>query len=153
MGLLLLPAMPGAINADADRIKYIAEHQFLWHLGWLPWHLSALSDLILAVAMLRTKWIPKLPASATLAFTVLAVAVEQPAELRWNLEGYRIAQLSMQANDIAPYLDFENEIYILVAAIAAVLYACMAICWSWRSPPPGPGTVLSLGSLSLLGRC
>lgn len=137
MGLLLLPAMPGAINADPERIRYIAEHQFLWHLGWLPWHLCALSDIILAIAMLRTKWMPKLPVIATLAFTLLAVAVEQPAELRWNLEGVRVAQLSMQANDIAPYLDFENEVFILVAAVAAVLYAFMAICWSWAFAAAG----------------
>jgi hypothetical protein len=137
MGLVLLPAMPGAIFSDLERVRYIAEHPLLWHLGWLPWHLCALSDFVLAIAMLRTPWIPRIPAIATLVFTTLAVAVEQPAELRWNLEGVSVAQLCMKADDIAPYLDFENEVYVLVAAIAAVLYAFMAICWTWAFAAAG----------------
>lgn len=137
MGLLLLPAMPGAINSDVDRVRYIAEHPLLWHLGWLPWHLCALSDLVLAIAMFRTRWIPKIPVSATLVFTLLAVAVEQPAELRWNMEAASIAQVCIKANDIAPYLDFESEVYVLVAAVAAVLYAVMAICWTWAFATAG----------------
>lgn len=137
MALLLMPAMPGAINPDPIRIAYIAEHPWLWHLGWLPWHLCALSDLLLALAMLRTKWIPKLPALATTLFTILAVAVEQPAEFLWNFEGSKLAGISIAAGSLAPYLDFEDEMFLLVGAIAAVLYAIMAFCWTWSFAKAG----------------
>ena len=45
MALLLLPAMPGGGTADdATRIARIANHPWLWRLGWLPWQLTALSE-------------------------------------------------------------------------------------------------------------
>ncbi|MDZ4833383.1 MAG: DUF2071 domain-containing protein [Candidatus Melainabacteria bacterium] len=131
MAVLLMPAMPGAINTDQVRITYIAHHPWLWHLGWLPWHLCALSDLLLAIAMLKTPWIPKMPACITTLFTVLAVAVEQPAEYLWNVEGARLASVSIAAGTLAPYLDFEGEMFLLVGSIAAILYAIMAFGWTW----------------------
>lgn len=131
MGTLLLPALPGAINADAERVAYIAKYPIVWNLGWLPWHLCALSDLVLAVAMVRTKWIPKLPAIITLILTVAAVAVEQPAEFLWNFEGARVAQVCMASGSIEAYLDLENEVFPLVGSIAAIIYAFMAMGWSW----------------------
>lgn len=140
MAVLLMPAMPGAINTDPVRIAYIAQYPWLWHLGWLPWHLCALSDLLLAVAMLRTSWIPKIPASITTLFTVLAVAVEQPAEFLWNVEGSRLAAVSVAAGDLAPYLDFEDDMFILVGSIAAILYAIMAFGWTWSFAKAGTWT-------------
>ena len=131
MAILLMPAMPGAINTDPVRIAYIATHPWLWHLGWLPWHLCALSDLLLAFALLRTPWIPKLPACFVTVFTILAVAVEQPAEYLWNVEGARLAGISIAAGILTPYLDFETEMFVLVASVAAILYAVMAYGWSW----------------------
>lgn len=137
MALLLMPAMPGAINSDSVRIAYIADHPWLWHLGWLPWHLCALSDLVFALAMLRTKWIPKLPAIVTTLFTLLAVAVEQPAEFLWNVEGSKLAGVSIAAGSLAPYLDFEDEMFLLVGSIAAVIYAIMAFGWTWSFAKAG----------------
>lgn len=131
MAILLMPAMPGAINPDSIRVAYIANHPWLWHLGWFPWHLCALSDLILTVAIIKTDWMPKTPAMVTLLLTVAAVAVEQPAEFMWNVEGARLAQVSLAAGTLAPYLDFENEMFPIVGAIAAVLYALMAFGWTW----------------------
>jgi len=55
----LLPGLPGGTTAeDAARIAYIAAHPWLWRLGWLPWQITAGSDLLLAIALLRTPWIP-----------------------------------------------------------------------------------------------
>jgi hypothetical protein len=131
MAVFLMPAMPGAINADPERVAYIAKHPWLWHIGWFPWHLCALSDIVLAIALLRTKWIPKLPAVITLILTIAAVTVEQPAELKWNAEGPFFAQLCTQVGSLAPYLDFEREMFVLVGAVAAVIYALMAFAWTW----------------------
>src|SRR4051812_11673033 len=68
MALLLLPGMPGGNYADvAGRMVYVADHPWLWRLGWLPWQLTALSDLLLALALLRAPAISRLPAALTFA--------------------------------------------------------------------------------------
>ena len=45
---------------------------------WLPWQLTAVSDLLLAVA-LRTPWIPRFAAWAVLVLTIAAVIPDQGA--------------------------------------------------------------------------
>src|SRR2546430_529476 len=67
MALFLLPGMPGGTNALLlERAAYVASHPWLWRAGWFGWQLTALSDLLLGVALLRTPWIPKLAAMITL---------------------------------------------------------------------------------------
>src|SRR5258705_53906 len=76
MALLLLPGMPGGTNANPpyefdpnslhlprttdptfvsggsrNRVAYIAQHPWRWRLGWIPWQLTALSDLLIAIAL------------------------------------------------------------------------------------------------------
>lgn len=131
MAIVLMPAMPGAINTDTARIAYIASYPALWHLGWLPWHLCALSDLLLAIALVKTNWVPKAPVVITLVLTIVAVAIEQPAELMWSLEGTKLAQLSIENKTLATYLDFENVVFPIVGSVAAVIYAFMAYGWTW----------------------
>src|SRR5262245_39139434 len=97
MALLLLPGMPGGGTLEvAERAAYVAGHPWLWRLGWLPWHITALSDLLLAVALLRTSWIPRLPAWLILGLTLVAIGIEQPAELRWITQGVSLAQAAVQ---------------------------------------------------------
>src|SRR5256885_9198758 len=74
MAVLLLPGMPGGgVADDAQRVAYIAHHPWLWRLGWLPWQATALADLLLAGALVRTKWVPRGPAPLTLAVTLAAI--------------------------------------------------------------------------------
>src|SRR4051812_11892908 len=71
MALLLLPGMPGGGTADdLVRLRYITGHPWLWRLGWLPWQLTALSDLLIAIGLLRASWVPKVPALLTALVTV-----------------------------------------------------------------------------------
>src|SRR5688572_8797107 len=84
MALLLLPGMPGGPQADdALRVRYIAEHPWLWRLGWFPWQVTALSDLLLAVALVRTKWIPRAAALLTLGVTLAALVPDQLGQVLW----------------------------------------------------------------------
>src|SRR5579885_1560851 len=69
IALLLIPGLPGGINPLAARVAYIANNPLLWRLGWLPWQITALSDVLLAIAMLRTNWIPRIPAILVLVTT------------------------------------------------------------------------------------
>jgi hypothetical protein len=131
MALVLLPGMPGGSNPVAARVAYIGTNPWLWRLGWLPWQLTALSDLLLAVALLRTAWIPRLPAILVVIMTVIAVLIEQPGELAWITQGVALAQTSIQNGDSTIYLQFENHIYLQVAAWAAAMYTITACCWTW----------------------
>src|SRR5258708_23928135 len=75
MAILLLPGMPGGSNVLTDRVAYIAANPWLWRLGWLPWQLTALSDLLLSVALLRTTWLPRFPAILALLTTLAAIMI------------------------------------------------------------------------------
>src|SRR5258706_10287581 len=58
MAFFLLPGMPGGGTPDdAARMAYIASHPWLWRIGWLPWQVTAASDLLLAVALFWTPWV------------------------------------------------------------------------------------------------
>jgi hypothetical protein len=127
MAALLLPTMPGGgtVN-DAERIARIAEHPWIFRLGWLPWHLTAVSDLVLAWALLRAPFVPKAPAIASLVLTVAAVIPDQLAQILWVTRGVELAR-----TDHAAYLAFEAWAFPLTGAWAALLYTLAAIAWSW----------------------
>lgn len=128
MALLLLPGMPGGGDAsDASRVAYIAAHPYLWRLGWLPWQVTAFSDVLLGIALLRTSMIPRVPAFLALFATLAAVSIEQPAEFRWITTGVALAQ---HAN-LAEYLRFESVILERTSAWAAAAYTVAALFWTW----------------------
>src|SRR5258708_22279579 len=104
MAILLLPGMPGGSNVLTDRVAYIASNPWLWRLGWLPWQLTALSDVLLAVALLRTAGIPRRPAIFVALTTLAAVLVEQPGELSWISNGVGLAQTALQTGQLDSYV-------------------------------------------------
>jgi hypothetical protein len=58
MALVLLPGMPGGGTSDLGaRLHYLAGHPWLWRLGWFPGQLTALSDLLIAIGLLRAWWV------------------------------------------------------------------------------------------------
>ncbi len=132
MALVLLPALPGGTTSDdAVRVAFIAEHPWLWRLGWLPWHLCALIDLLTGVALVATRWVPRLPALLTLAVTLCAVIPEQTGELSWVTRGVELAQTAHRTGDLQPYLDYEKWPHYLAVVVGASLYMLMALGWTW----------------------
>jgi hypothetical protein len=128
MGLVLLRGLPGGPAGDvATRAAFVADHPWLWRLGWLPWHLSAAIDVVLALALLATPWVPLLPAWLTLLVTLAAVAPEQTGEVAWVSRGVALAR----AGDLAAYEAFEAWAYHLVVVVASSLYLLMALGWTW----------------------
>ena len=126
--MLLLPGMPGGWTADGrDRIRYIADHPWLWRLGWIPWGLTALSDVLIAIGLLRTSWIPKVPAAITALVTVAAVLPDQAGQILWMTRGIELAR----SGDAAAYFAFEAPIYEWIAVWAGVLYTLGALGWTW----------------------
>jgi Uncharacterized conserved protein (COG2071) len=130
MVALLLPSMPGGGAADAARIAHIAAHPWLFRLGWLPWHVTALGDLYLAVALVRTPWVPRAPAVATLLLTLAALVPDQGSQILWITRGVALAQEAVQSGDPGPYLAFEAPLFQAAAGWAGTLYTLAGIGWT-----------------------
>jgi hypothetical protein len=132
MGLLLMPGMPGGlVPDDTRRIAYIAEHPWLWRLGWVPWHLDALLDLLTGIALVRTRWVPHVPALLTFLVTLAAVLPEQTGEITWATRGVSLAIEAHQTGVLTPYLRLEAWSFHLTAVVGASLYLVMALGWTW----------------------
>ena len=132
MALLLAPMLPGGGSLDdAARVAFIASNPLRFRLGWLPWHITALSDLLLALAFVRTSWVPRLPAFVVLALTVVALVPDQGSQLYWVTRGVAAAQQSVAEGNPSLYLALEAQLFPLTAAWAALLYTLGAIGWCW----------------------
>jgi hypothetical protein len=148
----LLPGLPGGSDADlASRAAYVGSHPWLWRLGWLPWGLTALSDLLLAVALLRTPWMPRLPAWIGSLVTAAAVVPDQFGQIDWMTRGVALAR----SGDLAAYAAYEQRTFVITAAWGAVLYTLGAIGWTWCFARSGAWTraltALSAGLWPLFG--
>lgn len=126
MALLLAPMLPGGSSlADLERIARIAEHPWRFRLGWLPWHLCALGDLWLALAMVRVRWLSRVGAWFVLVLTCVAVLPDQYAQLVWVTRGVDAAR-----SDPAAYLALERELFPLTSGWAALFYVLAALGWT-----------------------
>lgn len=126
MAALLLPTLPGGSAAsDLARIATIAAHPWRFRLGWLPWQACAASDLWLAVAMVRVRWLPRGPALAVLLLTLAAVVPDQAAQALWVTRGVDLARTTPDA-----YMAFERAIFPLTAGWGALFYTLAALGWT-----------------------
>jgi hypothetical protein len=132
MVLFLLPGMPGGGVEDvAARAAYVAEYPWRWRLGWLGWQLTALSDLLLGVSLVRTRWIPRLPAWITLLVTLVAVVPDQGGQALWVTIGVDLARDAAWSGNLAPYVRFESWVFPIIAGWGATLYTVGALGWTW----------------------
>lgn len=130
--LFLLPGMPGGSSSgDAGRVAYLAAHPWLWRLGWLPWQMTAMVDLLTGLALWRTSWVSRPLAAAVLVFTLLALVPDQGGQALWVTHGLDLAVGAEHSGDLLPYLAFEKQVYQAVVCWAGTLYLCMALGWSW----------------------
>jgi len=139
--LLLLPGLPGGgTDSLAERAAYVAAHPWLWRLGWFPWQMAALSDLLLAAALLATPWIPRLPAFLTLLATLIAAGPEQTAEWTWTNHGLDLAANAVRTGSFASYQAFETANFQRIAVWAACWYVVAALGWTWCLAAAGTWT-------------
>lgn len=128
MALLLLPGMPGGgVDDTQARMRYMADHPWLWRLGWLPWQLTALSDVMIGLGLLRAAWIPRMPAVATMIATIAAVVPDQSGQICWMTRGLELAR----AGDPVAYLAYESRIFEWTAVWGGTLYTIGALGWTW----------------------
>jgi hypothetical protein len=127
MAVLLLPGLPGGdTHADTARVAYIGGHPWLWRLGWLPWQLTAASDLLLALALLREPAVARIPAILTSLVTVAAFVPDQWSQACWITTGIHLARRRP-----AEYLAYEARVFNWTAAWGATLYVVAALGWTW----------------------
>jgi hypothetical protein len=127
MAIVALPGVPEGTGATPlERATYVATHPLAWKLAWLPWHLCAVIDLLMGIALVVTRWVPKIPAVLTLLVTCVAVLVEQSGEIPWTLQGPALAALDPQL-----YLRQETIWHWRVVVAGASLYLLMAWGWTW----------------------
>lgn len=125
--LLILPGAPGGPREAAARMAYVAANPWLWRLGWLPWQLAALANLLLALALVSTRRVARLPALVTLLVTAAAIIPDQAGQALWVTRGIALAQ----AGRLADYLPFEHQVFLLIGAWGSMLYTLAALGWTW----------------------
>jgi len=132
MVLFLLPGMPGGGVEDvAARAAYVAGHPWRWRLGWLGWQLTALSDVVLGIALVKTRWIPRVPAILTLLATLVAIVPDQGGQALWITIGVDLAREAVRSGSATAYLRFESGIFPIIAGWGATLYTVGALGWTW----------------------
>ena len=148
-GLWLLPGL-NPERSVAERAAYIASHVTWWRLGWLPWQLSAVSDVWVAVALIgwtralgderAQRW-----AWSGAGFLLVAIVPEQYAEVS--------LMLSFPSATSALWLEQLLQYMWLLGTWTNTGYTLMIGCWllALRSlakrAPAEPSTGVAVGSL------
>ncbi len=132
MLIFLFPGIPGGTQSDPLlRITYYAEHPWLWRLGWLPWQITALSDLLLSIALLRISSIPRLPAILGLIFTIAAIIPDQVGQFVWTWSYHDLARQAIEDGTVEAYLAKESQLFMHIAGSGPLGYLLAALCWTW----------------------
>lgn len=130
MALFVVPGMPGGPVPPLERVRYLASHPLLWKLGWLPWQLSALADLLLAAAWWGIDRIPAWLRGLIVVFTLAGVVPDQLGQWRWTTAASALAVQCLAAHDLAPYLTFEHNVFMMVCFWASLAYTALAVSWT-----------------------
>jgi hypothetical protein len=125
MVFFLLAGLPGGPNDGAARMIYVAHTPWLWRLGWFTWQLTALSDLLISLALLRFRW------HLAALFSVLLVAAgmipDQMGQVLWMTQGVALAQ----HGSLALYSQFEATVFLWIGVAAGGFYTLAAVGWTW----------------------
>jgi hypothetical protein len=129
---LLLPGLPGGpATSLVQRANYVASHPWLWRLGWFPWQLTALSDLILSISLLKTSWIPRRSSVLTVILTMAGFFPDQIGQAGWITNGVRLAQEAFATADNGRYATFESSTFLHIAGFGTIGYLLGALGWTW----------------------
>jgi hypothetical protein len=131
MALLLLPGIPGGSTPDLPgRAAFVASHPWLWRLGWGPWQITAISDLLLSLALVATDWIDKPVAILSVLIMIAALMPDQIGQAEWISSGIHMAKAARQSGDYESYREFERRAFRLVAGWGTIGYLSAALCWT-----------------------
>jgi hypothetical protein len=149
MVAFLLPGIPGGTaSGAAGRVRYVACHPWLWRAGWLGWQVTALSDLLLAIGLLCTRWVSKPAAAITVLLTLAAMCPDQIGQAVWTWTGPKLA-----ASDPSQYLALETKLFRCITGWGGGGYLLAAFGWTWCFAAAGVWsrrmTILSIATWGL----
>jgi len=121
----LLAGLPGGPNDGAARMAYVASSPWLWRLGWFSWQLTALSDLLISLALLRIRW--GLVAILTVVMVVAGMVPDQMGQVLWMTRGVELAQ----QGSLAAYSQFEAMVFGWISVYGGTFYTLAAVGWTW----------------------
>ncbi len=130
MATLLRPGMDAFVFEAGERMRYVAEHPWAWRLGWMPWQASALSDLVLGVALAR--WLAGRPGRAGFGWALfgLAMWVASAMPEQWAEAMLVSAFVDRAQAGEAVAWDRDWTLYVRVTGVwAASGYVLMTAAW------------------------
>lgn len=131
MAAVLLPMLPGGPALDPlDRARAIAASPWALRLGWVPWQLCALVDVVMGVAMVRSTWLPRAVTVPTLLVTLAAVIPDQWGETQWQTTLVTLATEAARTGDASAFAAREATAFRATAAWGATLYTVGALGWT-----------------------
>ncbi len=124
MPLVLARFLPGGgAPSEAIRIQWIAEQPWTFRLGWLPWQLTAVVDLLFAWLVARTAWLPRTLRILAAVVTLAAVIPDQIGQGLYVLEGPMRARVVTGGSDtVEQFLAWETGVFRLTTGWGATLY-------------------------------
>jgi hypothetical protein len=125
MVFFLLTGLPGGPNDGAARMAYVAHVPWLWRLGWFTWQLTALSDLLISLALLRIRW--RLPALLSVLLVVAGMIPDQMGQVLWMTQGVALAQ----HGTLTLYSQFEATVFLWIGVFGGGFYTLAAAVWTW----------------------
>ncbi|MCF6310875.1 MAG: hypothetical protein L3J39_00335 [Verrucomicrobiales bacterium] len=138
MALILAPGLDTEA-AVISRATWVAEHPYWWRLGWLPWQLTALSDLWVSAALLAYLWsVPGRPGFAYACFgmfwVIVAVIPDQCGEAVFVSHFVTLAKSTAEGDTaLSTYLKVESWGLRVTGVWGAGAYVLMSMGWFMAS--------------------
>jgi hypothetical protein len=152
MLVLLRPGMDVAAFSVSERAQYVADHARAWRLGWLPWQLSALSDLWVSFAFWRLAVRRRAAEARRVAAWALVLFAASAAPEQWA-EAHLVTSFVAEARRNPSDWQQSWTLYAALTGVWANLgYTVMTYCWmKCASLLLGRSVLLPRLELGLLG--
>jgi uncharacterized protein YqjF (DUF2071 family) len=134
MLLVLGPGLDTEASA-LERANYVAGHPWLWRLGWIPWQLTAASDLAVSITLLNyVRTLPGRPGFVAAVFgifaTIVAVIPDQWGEAILITQFLADAQsVAAGTGDLVAYVALEARLLDMTGTFGAGAYTLMTAAW------------------------
>lgn len=140
--LLALPAMallvrPGfdVARTDLERATFISENRWLWRLGWLPWQLSALSDVIFSIFLIQ--WVRARQQSAALKWAIAGLGLNLAASIPEQISEAILVtghvgladQATTNPEALQDFADQERFLFGVASVWSGFVYVAMTLAW------------------------
>ena len=144
MATLLAPGLDFH-SSVLERAGFVANHPWLWRLGWLPWQLTAVWDVLLSLALcLYLLRVPRKPgwlwALTSLLASVAAFWPDQWAQYVCVTSFIPFAEQAASGQiPLEHYVALESRLLLWMGTYGCAGYTVMAWCWMRATAAALPG--------------